>query len=80
MWPGILAQLEALEMSPARLQRAKVNLQRAERLVDLLFASATGLKRLFDVAILRPMRGSRRRRGAAALLSPAGKSPVRFPR
>jgi len=46
MSAGVLPQLEAVELTPLQRQRAKRTLQRAERLVDLLFASAARLKRL----------------------------------
>jgi hypothetical protein len=69
MWPSIYAQLEALEMTPARLRRAKLDLQRAEQLVDLLFAAASRLKGLFDAM--------RRRRGVACPVSPGTSAGTR---
>jgi hypothetical protein len=66
MWPSIYAQLEALEMAPDRLKRAKADLQRAEWLVDLLFAAASRLKGLVQYL--------RRPRGAAWPLTPARES------
>jgi len=50
------AQLEAVSLTPLERERAKRYLEQSERLVDLLFASAAGLKRLFDVAIVNPVR------------------------
>jgi hypothetical protein len=74
LWPGMHAQLETLEMSLSELVRAKLNLQRAQQVLDLDFALAAGLKRLFDVAIVGPVRYLRRRRGAGWRLSSAAGS------
>jgi hypothetical protein len=70
--PSVYAQLEAVKMTPYEREQAKQYLRRAEQIADLVTASAAGLKRLFNVAILKPVQHLRPRRGAGRPLSPAG--------
>jgi hypothetical protein len=45
MWPSVWAQLEAVNLTPLERQRARLSLQRAEQLLDLVFALEALLKR-----------------------------------
>jgi len=60
MWPSVYARLETVTMTPAQLARAAASLRRAERLLDLLVASAARLKGLFAVAVLKPLQSGRK--------------------
>ncbi|MGH7319249.1 MAG: hypothetical protein ACRELA_06440 [Candidatus Rokuibacteriota bacterium] len=58
MGPSIDARLDDVAMTNRQLARVARRLEQSERLVDLLFAFATGLKRLVRVAIVRPVQSA----------------------
>jgi hypothetical protein len=72
MWPSMYAQLDGINLTPVEREDARRYLQRATRLVDLLFAATARLKQLRAGAILHPVAVLRQRRGAGWPLRPAG--------